>query len=482
MQTLVAWLLMGFVLLAGYPWAAWLLAKNPRDDGRWLTLLVGVSVSLGTLTLLMFWQAVIGIPLSLWAITIPYVALMLPGWLLWWRLRSVQSSQTQRRNPYSLLRRFTLFILILISAAILLNAVYWPFSRDDALRIYARYGRIMWSTGALVSFERDDSFYQTYPVLVPLAYTYTYLASGWQNEYLARVTPALLSLGCLPAVYILGRIIGGESVGGLSALLLALTPAFGSWASSGYVDLPMAFFYTLSAVFAWRLWHTRHWTDALLTGTMVGLAVWTKNAALLGVVIFASWLIWIRLTGRIQWRHVLLSMGACVLIAAPWYIRNLILARMLIAPTAWVAQARHTLDTLFIFASHFEIFGFPGWLLIVGIFASLIALLRRRNLPEITVLLWWAVPFFVAWWLFVSYDPRFLLMFLPLLTVMAAYWTVKIWSFIPHHWQQRAIIPLVVLALTLGLLAAWTNVEFKREMLRDPLMSDKAKHEIVLEE
>ena len=482
MQTLVAWLLTGFVLLAGYPWAAWLLAKNPRDDGRWLTLLVGVSVSLGTVTLLMFWQAAIGIPLSLWAITISYIALMLPGWLLWRRMRQAQSSQTERRNPYSLQRRFILFMLILISAAILLNAVYWPFSRDDALRIYARYGRIMWSTGALVSFERDDSFYQTYPVFVPLAYTYTYLASDWQNEYLARIIPALLSLGSLPAVYTLGRILGGESVGGFSALLLALTPAFGSWASSGYVDLPMAFFYTLSAVFAWRLWHTRYWTDALLTGMMVGLAAWTKNAALLGGVIFAIWLISMWLRRHIELRHVLLSIGTFALVAAPWYIRNVIFTEMVIAPTAWVEQARHTLDTLFIYVTHFEIFGFPGWLILVGLVASLIALLRRRNPSAISMLIWWTVPFFIAWWLFVSYDPRFLLMILPLLIVIAAYWSAQVWSLVPHRWQRRVFIPLVALVLGLGLLAAWNNVEFKSEMLRDPLMSDEAKHEIVLAE
>jgi hypothetical protein len=242
----------------------------------------------------------------------------------------------------------------------------------------------------------------------------------------------------------------------------------------------MAFFYTLAAIFVRRLWHTHHWADAVLAGMMLGLAAWTKNAALLGAIIVGVWLVWMWLTRRIELRHVLLSLGVCAVVSAPWYIRNLSLAGMLMAPTAWVAQAQHTLDALFIFVTHFEIFGLPGWLLLAGIIASLIALLRRRNPPDITMLVWWTVPFFVAWWLFVSYDPRFVLMFLPLLAVIAAYWTAQVWSFIPHHWQQRAIIPLAVLALALGLQATWNNVEYKNEILHNPLMSDEARHNVVL--
>jgi hypothetical protein len=209
--------LCGSILLAGYPWSAWLLAKNPRNDGRWLTLLVGFAFSLGALTLIMFWEAALGLPLNLWAISLPLAGLALLGWVLWRRHTRPLPAASSNSERHWLLW-VAAGILILVCAAILFNAAYWPFSRSDVLGIYGRYGRLMWLTNTLVSFERDDFFYQTYPVLVPLTYTYAYLASNWQNEYLAHVLSTLMSLGCLPAVYLLGRLLKGHQAAWISAI------------------------------------------------------------------------------------------------------------------------------------------------------------------------------------------------------------------------------------------------------------------------
>jgi hypothetical protein len=95
-------------------------------------------------------------------------------------------------------------------------------------------------------------------------------------------------------------------------------------------------------------------------------------------------------------------------------------------------------------------------------------------------LLLWTVPFFAAWWLFVSYDPRFQLLFLPLLTVLAGLEAARLWRWLPAIWQRRLILPLAVGALVIALFIAWRSVEFKDEILRDPLMGDVAKHAIVL--
>ncbi|MFN8447294.1 MAG: glycosyltransferase family 39 protein [Anaerolineae bacterium] len=102
----------------------------------------------------------------------------------------------------------------------------------------------------------------------------------------------------------LGKRLRDERTGWLAALVLALTPFFSRWASSGYVDLPMAFFYALAAVFALRLYESGRLRDAALAGALVGLAAWTKNAALIGIVLLALWLVWCKVNGRIGWRAV----------------------------------------------------------------------------------------------------------------------------------------------------------------------------------
>jgi Dolichyl-phosphate-mannose-protein mannosyltransferase len=484
-QTFSAWILTGLLLIIAYPWAAWLLAQNPRRDSHWLTVMLTLAISTGTLTLVMFWMSLLGVPLETWNIIRPYGVLMGLGWLIGGRKLNEariamrkQGISTQRTPSFMAI--LAAIPLILIGAAILFNAVYWPFSRPDALGIYALFGEQMANLRGIVPLPGNDTLYEAYPIHISLTYVFAYLASGWTNEYLARLFPALMAVGCIPAAYVFGSILKGRAAGWASAILLAITPTFGRWASSGYVDLPMAFFYILSVIFAWRLWQTRHWTDALLAGVMMGLAAWTKNAALLGILFLSAWLTWAWLRRKIGWRLAILALVGSAIVAAPWYIRNWLQAGLIIPDTAWTDQAKRSFDSLLILP---QLYGLAGLLMLITVILTFIDLLRRRfDAPDNILLLLWTVPFFAAWWLFVSYDPRFLLLFLPILCVMAGIWMASFYTMLPSNWQKRTLIPLSILVLILTALTVWNSVEFKDEILRDPLMSNQAKHEIVLAE
>lgn len=460
------WLLVLLTLAAGYGWSARLL----REHG-WLTVLLGLALGVGALTLIMLWEGLLGIRLTLATIVIPYFALMLPGW---WRVRPPLP-----RLPASWDRRFLLLILLAISGAVLFNGAYWPFYRDDALGIYQPAAQTIYTTGALIPLTGADSLYRTYPILIPLTYTYVYLAAGWENEYLAKTIATLLSLACLPAVYVLGRMLRDERAGWLAALLLALTPFFSRWASSGYVDLPMAFFYTLAAVFALRLWQSQKLIDAVLAGLLVGLAAWTKNAALIGVVLLALWLLWCWLNRQIGWQAVALSLLACAAVAAPWYVRNQLGAGFVIPATAWTDQAARSWQNALVFVTRRENFGAPGFAILLAILASLPAL-RRRD-PGVVLILLWTLPFFAAWWLFVSYDPRFLLLFLPPLCALAGALLARLWDWLIARpaWRPSYRIVLALLALLLAAPILVQSVEYKSALARRLLMTDAEKRAVV---
>lgn len=456
-----------------------MLNRSPRPPDFWLAILLALALGPGALTLLMFWQALLGFRFDVWVITLPYFALMLPGYLLW---RRQGPHIIWPALPASWLERLALLALALVSGAVLFNAAYWPFYRDDAIAIYARYAHIMAETGTLVPFAgRDDAFYQAYPIHIPLAYTYVYLASGWLNEYLARMIPALFSLGCIPAVYVLGKNLFNPLAGWLGVLLLALAPTFARWASSGYVDLPMAFTYTLTAVFAWRLWSDGRGVDALLAGLTIGLAAWTKNAALLGAAFLAIWLAYGWLRRRFRLKTALAALLACAVVAAPWYARNWAEARLFVPPTAWTDQAAPTLNNLLILITLGDNFGLPGWLMLGGVFYGLwVALRRGRQSPEMLLLLLWTLPFFTVWWLLVSYDPRFVLLFLPPLAALGGGWLAAVWNRSSQRRLKPFIPLLIALMLALAACNAWIGVEYKQAILRNPLMGDAEKHEIVL--
>ncbi|MCB9456524.1 MAG: glycosyltransferase family 39 protein [Anaerolineaceae bacterium] len=487
MQTIVAWIVIGLVLVAAYPLAAWLLTISPRrEEGRWLAILLSLALAVGSLTLIMLWEGLLTIPLTWLGVTVPYFFLMLSGAIGWWQrgANSAHPDSAHGEARPAVSAKFTYFALLpvlLVVGAVLLNAVYWPFSKEDALAIYHRYGNEMAQTGELVPFAgRDEAFYQAYPIQISLTYTYSYLTSGWTNEYLARLIPALLSLGCIPAVYLLGRAVYGAPAGWAAALLLVITETFGRWASSGYVDLPMAFFYTLAALFAYRLWQTRHILDAALLGLMLGLAAWTKNAALMGMAFVVLWFGWGWVQRRLSLRLALVSAGVIAAVAAPWYLRNWLEAGLLVPPTAWTDQAQHTVESLLILVTRPQNYGLAGWLILAGVLVALFQVIRAPlKHPGQVMLLTWTLPFFAVWWLLVSYDPRFILLFYPLLAVMGGGLVAAIGERLPLTVRRRAGIAALLLAVILAGLVAWNSVEFKDNMLRQPLMSDAQKHAIV---
>ncbi|MBZ0286862.1 MAG: hypothetical protein K8I30_04555, partial [Anaerolineae bacterium] len=101
-QTLLAWSITLAALMAAYPWSAWLLARSPYPLPSIMPVLVSLALATGTLSLLMFWEALLGIPFRLWGIILPYFALMLPGWVLWWRsqpLRFARVAGAQHAAP-----------------------------------------------------------------------------------------------------------------------------------------------------------------------------------------------------------------------------------------------------------------------------------------------------------------------------------------------------------------------------------------------
>lgn len=482
-EAILPWVIMPLLLALALPFAAWCAYHTapPEAPRGALTVALALVTGAGAISLLMLWEGLIGIPYSAAGIILPYLALMIAGAALWWRER--RSIQLKLRHPTSWPERFALALVLLVAAGALFNAAYWPFSRDDTLGIYAPHAHDLYVGRSLIPLTGADSLYRTYPMLVQFNYAFAYFVSGWENEYLARVIPTLLGLAALPATYALGYAHYGRSAGWLGMILLMTAPIVGRWVSSGYVDLPMAAYYALAGWFALQLWTQNSFTrgsiiTAIAAGLTLGLAAWTKNAALIGVPLLAGWLLWGVLRRRIHWMHAAVALIACGLVAAPWYIRNLIGAGFLIPDTAWTEQAQRTLGNLFVYVTLGDNFGLTGLLITLALPAAAVIAIRERD-PKLAFILWWTLPFFAAWWLFASYDPRFLLLFLPPLCALAGVILMRGWAKLPARAHRPLMLAAAIAAAALTAQTLFYSVEFKDELLRDPFMGHAEKLAIV---
>jgi len=174
------------------------------------------------------------------------------------------------------------------------------------------------------------------------------------------------------------------------------------------------------------------------------------------------------------------ALTACLLIAGPWYARNLLGAGFLIPATAWTDQAQPTLANLFVFLTRAENFALTGVVITGGLFYGLLTVIeRRKHAPAELLLLLWTLPFFGAWWLFVSYDPRFLLLFLPPLCALGGALIEAMWERLPTRAKLPGRLALAAVALALAAQAVWFGIEYKASAPHASLMTDAERRAIV---
>jgi 4-amino-4-deoxy-L-arabinose transferase-like glycosyltransferase len=326
-------------------------------------------------------------------------------------------------------------------------------------------------------------------MLLPLAYAFTHWAYGGVSEYLARLVAAVMAVGAIGAAGALGREMRSVPVGLGAAGLVALTPVFCRWASSGYADVPAGFFLTLSALYAWRWWGSADRRDAVLTGLAAGLAMWTKNSALtLPVTLAALVVLRRRAPGPWRWTPVGLAVLAMVATAGPWYARNLLVFGFVVPPgTPWAHLAPRDLDALLVMARVSpQQFWVPGWLF-TGAIAFGIWRLCREGAPRAApwaVLLAFVLPFGTAWWALASYESRFLMAIVPLLAVMAALMLGDVGSRarrrLPAGPAARLGWAAALAVLALAPFSLRKAVEHKAVLLSDPALSDAGRHRLRL--
>ncbi len=464
------------------PWA--LVALRGGDRTLLLVALTTLALSLGGLTLWLLVLALAG-ALTPGAAVGGLALLSGAGFVVAARQRALYLPPLELRPRSHPVVAGMLVVVLVMAVLIAFNAVYWPFSDADAVAIYADHSRAIFEARAM---PEGEGLYESYPMLLPLGYVYGYLLAGHINEYLAGIVVAALGAGTLGAAFALGRTLYDAATGALAALLLALTPSFTRWGSSGYTDIPAAFFVTLALVFAARLARSAEARHALLLGIMAGLAAWTKNSALPVAGSLVLWPLGLWWAGRVTWRTVGIAVVGLALTAGPWYLRNVLLWGHIVAPTVWSDLARHTLRQLVPFVTYPQLFFLPGIVYTLGLAWGVVAAWRGPG-PDrdaARLLLLAIVPFAAVWWWMASYDTRFLLVVLPGVAVLGARMLAAMWSALVARYPRAARpgrVPLIVLLaaiVALSLPAARKAVTYKGDLLRDPLMDDQTRHRIAL--
>ena len=485
-----ALLALGLGMTCAHGWTLWLM-PGPGES-RLARALTTLGLSVGGVTLSMLWGVAL-VPGASPGLCATLGIALIGGTGAWLAARTARP----RRAPRPPVGDRTLIVpLTVVSAvvgvAILFDAAYWPFAPGDALAVYAPLAKEIYETGRL---PVGEGLYEAYPMLGPMAYAYGFWAYGGPHEQVARTITAILGVGAIGAAGVLASALHGAAAGAGAAALVALTPVFSMWATTGYVDAPAALYVGLATLHLWRWWRDADGRSAALAGLTAGLAMWTKNAALTLAVTLA-------LVGTARWwraqparrgavlRQLALLGGVTVLVAGPWYGRTLLTFGVVVPATIWAHLVDHGPRSLLVMADPRRRFVPPGWLYTAALVYGLARLGWPRDGKAIGERARWGLcaavvlPFLTAWWWLASYDPRFLLLILPVLAAMAAGMLAELAELIglalsPGRARRAtwAAVVLAVLALPLALRAA---VEHKWVLLAGRFLDGEARREMQL--
>jgi 4-amino-4-deoxy-L-arabinose transferase-like glycosyltransferase len=134
----------------------------------------------------------------------------------------------------------------------------------------------------------------------------------------------LLGVAAVVAVGLVGRKIAGDRAGLIAAGIAAVYPQL--WINDGMLvsESLYALVIAVTLLFAYRLWASRSWSDALWLGVIIGLAALTRPEAVFLVPLFGIPLLFSRKTaaGK-RWLTVFIMGIACLVVILPWWVRNL---------------------------------------------------------------------------------------------------------------------------------------------------------------
>lgn len=214
--------------------------------------------------------------------------------------------------------RVTAVLLSLVAVALAVDVVAAsaPPTSADALKYHLALPELWLDTGAITdAFWRWESFS---PFGVEMLFAQGLALGGGE---VAAILHAAFGVLAAAAVYALARDLGvGSAVAGAAGAALFVLQGLVTWeATSSFVELGLVFYGTLAAVHVLRFARTRDVAPAVVAGAVAGAGAGTRY---LGLAV--AGLVLAPLAVLAPRRAFLLAGAAAALVAAPWYVKNLI--------------------------------------------------------------------------------------------------------------------------------------------------------------
>ena len=211
-------------------------------------------------------------------------------------------------------------VAVAIGVLTFVNALSPPWDYDGLM--YHLVGPKLFLDAQRV-FPHPDNWYVNGPFTVEMLFT---VGMSFGDDVFPKLVHYSMGLLFLGATYSIASRWLSQKTALLSVAILLTVPILPVLASIAYIDLGWSPFEILGlgALLIW--WRERSQRWLLLGGTMIGLAAGSKYLGLMGMAVLGGFVLFSTL--KLGWRKSLragLSFGlTAAIVAAPWYVKNVI--------------------------------------------------------------------------------------------------------------------------------------------------------------
>ena len=272
----------GLALFSGWSILSWVGAADSRERmGPVPMCALAYGLGMGAVSLEAFLYLLYGFKITAVRLFVPWVFLALYAMAKNPPVRLPKAT----RAPREVLSRLEIFLVCGICfevAYAFFRAVLYPMEAYDAVGIWAIKSKAIYLAGALpVDLFKNVGFayaHFDYPLLIPMQEAVFYFVSGGMDDALVKALfPAYLAAFCILFYALLKRLCGDRKKALLFTFLLGTIPQFKEYATNGYADFVVSFYYTMGFLFLymWSLEEKKEFL--LLSGLASAMCAWTKN-------------------------------------------------------------------------------------------------------------------------------------------------------------------------------------------------------------
>jgi len=267
----------GLIAFSGWSVLSALDMRERMSPAQALALSYGIGM--GAVSLEVFFIFLFGAKATLLKLFFPWVSLSVFNMAK--RRLYVPATGKMKKEKMTGLEKFLLCGISCEVIYAFFRAIIFPMESYDAVAIWAIKAKAIFLAGGLpVGFFTNMNYIEShldYPLLVPLGEAVFYFIAGGIRDALVKcIFPSYFAAFVVLFYFVLTRFLDRRK-SLLCTFLLGTIPQFKEFATNGYADFVVSFYYTMGFLFLY-LWFVEGKREYLLVaGLFSAMCAWTKN-------------------------------------------------------------------------------------------------------------------------------------------------------------------------------------------------------------